>query len=108
MEVGLSSRCPWVRVKLFPGMFDAPSGNPADKAFAVIVQFDGGPSVELTPEKADAEVKLTSSVSDIVLRRASAGGYRYKCQIIRRSARLADSEWRSDTTDLLVPLLPAG
>ncbi|WP_395711066.1 hypothetical protein [Reyranella sp.] len=97
-----------VRVKLFPGMFDAPSGNPADKAFAVIVQFDGGPSVELTPEKADAEVKLTSSVSDIVLRRASAGGYRYKCQIIRRSARLADSEWRSDTTDLLVPLLPAG
>jgi hypothetical protein len=97
-----------VRVKLFPGMFDAPSGNPADKAFAVLVQFDGGPSVELTPEKAEAEVKLASSVSDIVLRRASAGGYRYKCQIIRRSARLADSEWRSDTTDLLVPLLPAG
>lgn len=97
-----------VRVKLFPGMFDAPSGNPADKAFAVIVQFDGGPSVELTPEKAEAEVRLTSSISDLVLRRSSAGGYRYKCQIIRRSARVADSEWRSDTTDLLVPLLPAG
>jgi hypothetical protein len=97
-----------VRVKLFPGMFDAPSGNAADKAFAVIVQFDGGPSIELTPEKADAEVKLTSSISDVVLRRASAGGYRYKCQIIRRSARVADSEWRTDTTDLLVPLLPAG
>lgn len=97
-----------VRVKLFPGMFDAPSGNPADRAFAVMVQFDGGPSVELTPEKAEAEVKLTSSISDIVLRRAGAGGYRYKCQVIRRSTRVADSEWRTDTTDLLVPLLPAG
>ena len=97
-----------VRVKLFPGMFDAPSGNAADKAFAIIVQFEDGPSVELTPDKPEGEVKLKGSITDIVLRRPGAGGYRYKCQIIRRAARINDADWRPETTDLLVPQLPEG
>ncbi|MGV8989550.1 MAG: hypothetical protein ACOH2H_25355 [Cypionkella sp.] len=97
-----------VRVKLFPGMFAAPSGKPEDAAVAVIVQFEGGASVELTPEQPNGEVRLAGSVTDIILRRPGTGGYRYKCQIIRRSARVSDEAWHDDTTDLLIPLLPAG
>jgi hypothetical protein len=98
-----------VRVKLFPGMFDAPDGKPENRAFAVVVQFDGGTSLELTPDKPQGEVVLAGgSVTDLVLRRAGTGGYRYRCQVIRRSARLSDADWRADTTDLLIPLLPEG
>ena len=98
-----------VRVKLFPGMFDAPDGKPENRAFAVIVQFEGGQSLELTPEKPEGEVALAGgSVTDLVLRRAGTGGYRYRCQVIRRSVRASDAEWREDTTDLLIPLLPEG
>lgn len=97
-----------VRVKLFAGMFDAPSGAAADRAMAIIVQFEGGASVELTPEKPEGEVRLSAPVGDIVLKRAGAGGYRYKSQIIRRAARPIDAEWRSDSADLLIPLLPDG
>ncbi len=98
-----------VRVKLFSGMFDAADGKPENRAFAVIVQFEGGQSLELTPEKPEGEVVLAGgSVTDLVLRRAGTGGYRYRCQVIRRSARISDEAWREDTTDLLIPLLPEG
>jgi hypothetical protein len=97
-----------VRVKLFPGMFDAPPDRPDDRTFAVIVQFEAGPTVELTPEQPASEVKLAASISDIVLRRPGTGGYRYRCQIIRRSTRVADADWRGDSTDLLIPQLPPG
>lgn len=98
-----------VRVKLFPGMFDAPDGKPENRAFAVIVTFENGPSLELTPEASEGEVVLSGgSVTDLVLRKAGTGGYRYKCMVIRRSARISDPEWRSDASDILVPLLPEG
>jgi len=97
-----------VRVKLFAGMFDAPSGAAADRAMAIIVQFEDGPSLELTPDSPEGEVMLSAPVGDIVLKRAGAGGYRYKSQIFRRSTRPADVEWRSDNADLLIPLLPEG
>lgn len=97
-----------VRVKLFGGMFDAPSGDAADRALAIIIQFEGGASVELTPDNPEAEVHLSASLGDLVLGRADAGGYRYKTQIIRRASRPADAEWRSDNADLLIPLLPDG
>ena len=98
-----------VRVKLFPGMFDAPDGKPENRAFAVIVSFENGPSLELTPEASEGEVVLPGgSVTDLVLRRAGTGGYRYKCMVIRRSARITDPDWRSDASDILVPLLPEG
>lgn len=98
-----------VRVKLFPGMFDDASGKPENRAFAVIVQFEGGQSLELTPDNPEGEVTLAGgSVTDLVLRRAGTGGYRYRCQVIRRSARISDAEWREDMTDLLIPLLPEG
>jgi hypothetical protein len=98
-----------VRVKLFPGMFDAPDGKPENRAFAVILQFENGPSVELTPEEPEGEVILPGgSVTDLILRRGGTGGYRYKAMIIRRSTRISDPEWREDTTDILVPLLPEG
>ena len=98
-----------VRVKLFPGMFDAPDGKPENRAFAVIVSFENGPSLELTPDASEGEVVLSGgSVTDLVLRRAGTGGYRYKCMVIRRSARISDPDWRSDVSDILVPLLPEG
>jgi hypothetical protein len=97
-----------VRVKLFPGMFDAPSGNAADRAMAIVVQFEGGSSVELTPDKPEGAVKLSAPIADVMLKRAGGGGYRYKSQIFRRNSRPADSEWRSDNADLLIPMLPEG
>lgn len=98
-----------VRVKLFPGMFDAPDGKPENRAFAVIVTFENGPSLELTPEAPEGEVVLAGgSITDLVLRRAGTGGYRYKSLVIRRSSRVSDPDWRADSSDILVPLLPEG
>ncbi len=97
-----------VHVKLYPFMFDAPSGEEAERAMAVIVQFESGTSVELTPDKLEGEVSLSAPIGDLVLRHGNVGGYRYKTQIIRRSSRPVDAEWRSDNADLLIPLLPEG
>lgn len=96
-----------VRVKLFAGMFDGVSGRPEDKALAIIVQFEGGATVELTPDKMEGEARIAGSLADIVLRRGGSSAYRYKTQVIRRTTRLADADWRSDSSDLLIPLLPA-
>ncbi|MBC4018134.1 hypothetical protein H7965_22840 [Siccirubricoccus deserti] len=96
-----------IRVKLFPAMFEAPDGNAAEPALAVLVQFERGTTLELTPEKPEAELRLPIPIGSIVLRSAAGpSGYRYRCSVIRRSSRATDSEWREDSSDLLVPLLP--
>ena len=47
-----------VTVKLFEGMFDAASGRPEEKALAIIVRFESGPAVELTPNRMEGEEEL--------------------------------------------------
>ena len=88
-------------------MFDALSGRPEDKALAIIVHFESGASVELTPDAMEGEARIPGSITDIIRPGVRSSDYRYKTQIIRRSTRLMDTEWRTDNTDLLIPLLPA-
>jgi hypothetical protein len=94
-----------VRVKLFPAMFDAPGGDAAERALAVLVQFETGTTLELTSDKPEAEARLPVPLGDLVLKRA-VSPYRYRCTVIRRSSRAADADWRTETGDLLVPILP--
>jgi hypothetical protein len=96
-----------VRVKVYPGMFDAPSGKPEDKALAIVVRFESGATVELTPEAMEGEARIPGSITDLIRPSGGSSAYRYKTQIIRRTSRPVDPEWRSDNNELLIPLLPA-
>jgi hypothetical protein len=97
-----------VTVQAVPGMFDGPADHPEDKTLAILVQFESGATVQLTPDKPEATTSLRQPLADVVLRRGGVPTYRYRCQVVRRSGRIADQAWRSDSFDILIPGLPAG
>ncbi len=96
-----------ITLKLFPAMFDAPSGDPAEKALAIIVHFQHGMAVELTPDSLERQVRIASSLKDILLPGSAMDGFRYKTEVIRRSSRPVHPDWQTASSNLLVPLLPS-
>jgi hypothetical protein len=96
-----------ITVQAVASMFDPPPDKPDDRVLSILVQFESGGTVQLTPDKPQAETSVRQPLADIVLRRGGVPTYRYRCQLVRRSGRLADRDWRSDSFDILVPELPS-
>lgn len=95
-----------IDVQAVPTMFDPPAGKPDDQVQAILVQFENGNTVQLAPGKLEAQAAVRVPVSDLVLRKSGVATYRYRCQVVRRSGRLADQDWRTDSFDILIPTLP--
>src|SRR6266436_655974 len=91
-----------ITVKTFKQKFDPPPDNADNQIMAVVVDFEGGPSVELTADKLEErDVPLPASIGGYVLRKPDQGQYRYKVRVIRLSGETRDTEWRTDITTTL-------
>jgi hypothetical protein len=95
-----------VQVRAVSGMFDAPPDKPNDRVLAILVQFEKGGTVELTPAKLEAETKIRMPLADVILGAGGPPVYRYRCQVIRAGGRQQDTVWREDSFDILFPALP--
>ncbi|HTG17091.1 MAG TPA: hypothetical protein VK747_17710 [Blastocatellia bacterium] len=95
-----------ITVKTFKQNFDPPPDNADNQIMAVVVDFEGGVSVELNADKLEErDVPLPLPIGDYVLRKADQGQYRYKVRVIRLSGETRDTEWRTDSTGILFPSL---
>jgi hypothetical protein len=92
-----------IKVKTFKQKFDPPPNNVDDQIMSVVLDFEGGPSVELNADNLERDVSLPLPIGDYVLRKADQGQYRYKVRIIRLSGEMRDAEWRTDSTGILFP-----
>jgi hypothetical protein len=91
-----------ITVKTFKQKFDPPPDNADNQIMAVVVDFEGGVSIELTADKLEErDVPLPASIGDYVLRKPDQGQYRYKVRVIRLSGETRDTEWRTDITTTL-------
>jgi hypothetical protein len=92
-----------ITVKAFPFMFDPPPNRPDDQIVAILVDFERGDMVDLTPNTLEAKATLHLPLSDYILRHIDEGEYRYKVTVIRRRGRSTDNEWRKDSEPTLYP-----
>jgi hypothetical protein len=96
-----------ITVKTPASTFSIPAGHAARRIVSVVLDFDGGVSVELNANKVEAKVDLQQPVTNLVLHKDSAGEYRYKVTIIRANGEQnRDADWRPpETTSILFPAL---
>jgi len=90
-------------VKTFKAMFAAPAARPEQQVMAIVLDFEGGLTVELNADQLDQKIQLPVPVANYVLRRADVGSYRYKMNVIRLSGQSRDTDWRTDDTGTLFP-----
>lgn len=73
----------------------------------IIVDFELGEFVELSPENRVAEAVLQRPIGDVVLEQLDLGTYRYKRTFVVEEPQevkfFQDEVWRTDTKDLLFP-----
>ncbi|MCP8940819.1 hypothetical protein NK718_20020 [Alsobacter sp. SYSU M60028] len=97
-----------ISVRAYGPMFDAPSGKPEDRALAIMVQFERGDAVELTPDASEKQATVRMPLSDLVLGAGGSPTYRYRTRVVRRTGQIVDPTPHEDSFDILVPQLPAG
>jgi hypothetical protein len=90
-----------ITVKTFKQKFDSPPDNADNQIMAVVVDFEGGVSAELTADNLERAVPLPLPIADYVLRKPDQGQYRYKVRVIRLSGETGDTEWRTDNKTTL-------
>lgn len=90
-------------VKTFKAMFAAPAAQPEQQVMAIVLDFEGGLTVELNADQLEQKIKLPVPVANYVLRRADVGSYRYKMSVIRLGGQTRDTDWRTDDTGTLFP-----
>ncbi|MEA2448085.1 MAG: hypothetical protein QOG63_17 [Thermoleophilaceae bacterium] len=89
------------------GQFDPPPGQAVDPdpVIAVLVEFEHGSTVELTPAQPDGDGTIRLPLADFVLNAEVDASYRYRVRRVRRQARPPMSDWIADTTSPLYPVL---
>ncbi|HKF20734.1 MAG TPA: hypothetical protein VKE93_04150 [Candidatus Angelobacter sp.] len=94
-----------ITVKTPASTFSIPAGHASRRIVSLVLDFDGGTSVELNANKLEANVNLQQPVTNLVLHKDSAGEYRYKVTIIRANGEQnRDPDWRPpETTSILFP-----
>jgi hypothetical protein len=86
---------------------------------AVLVEFAGGSTAELTPDKRDAEAVVKQPLADYVLANVAktaepapdaadlaSAKYKYKVTVITPQGRTESPDWTEDTKDVLYPVPP--
>jgi hypothetical protein len=92
-----------IKVKTFkPTFFELPA-TPQNQIMSVVVDFEGGISVELTADTLEATVKVPVPLTGFILGREEALQYRFKVTVARLSGATTDKEWRSGESGVLFP-----
>jgi hypothetical protein len=94
-----------ITVKAFPDDFVAPPENPQRQVRSIVVDFEGGTTVELTAAQPEAKVMVSVPVKAFVLNRELQRAYRYKVTVARAGGLTADADWKASESGVLFPLL---
>ena len=90
-----------ITVKTFAAIFDPPA-NPADKLQEIVVDFENGPTAELTPVQLESSVKLTQPLANYILEKGDLSQYRYKLTFVKLTSQTHDADWRTGDSGLLI------
>jgi hypothetical protein len=95
-----------IKVRTFTEDYNPPRDQPEKQIKLIVVDFEGGTSVELSADHPVVEkVSLRMPLADTVLRKPNAGQVRYKVRVVRLSGITADKDWKTDETGLILPLM---
>jgi hypothetical protein len=92
-----------ITVQTFKPMFDA------NKLDAILVDFKGGESVELTatPEKLQADTKVSRPLIGFLLRNSDDDSYLYKVRLVHHDdGSVTEGVWTPSTDNPLIPTIP--
>jgi hypothetical protein len=86
------------KVHVFTGENRFSTGDPPPAH--IVVEFEGGGAVDLHPGHLDDHAEIPKSIADFVLRRSSAGSYKYRLRTVASTGGGAPviGAWISDTT----------
>jgi hypothetical protein len=91
-----------ITVKTFDRTFKAAADNPQNQVMSVVVDFEGGVTVELTADRLEVpNVNIPVPVANFVLGKEESQTYRYKLTVVRLSGVTPDKDWRSGESGLL-------
>lgn len=92
-----------IKVKTFKPTFAEQPDKPQTQIMSVVVDFQGGASVELTAEALEVTVKVPVSLSGFILGREEVLQYQYKVTVARLNGATTDAEWRKGESGILFP-----
>jgi hypothetical protein len=85
-----------------PTLFDAVVGREAEQLLSVLVEFEGGGTVELDAATQSAQARVDYSVDDLVLGRPVSSIYRYSVTVVYANREpKRDAQPREGTSDIL-------
>lgn len=92
-----------VDVRALSFLFVAPAGRPGDQVVAILVDFEGGETVDMSADKTQAFARIDYPFEDVMNRKvAGDGGYRYTRTVVRADGRQdVDAEPQTGDTDIL-------
>jgi len=92
-----------IKVKTFKPVFQEQPANPQTQVMSIVVDFQGGASVELTAEQLEAGVKVPVPLAGFIIGNEESLDYRYRVTIARLGGVTADTEWRTGQSGILFP-----
>jgi hypothetical protein len=95
-----------INVKTFAPTFAPKADAPGRQVLEVIVDFDDGNAVALTPTALEQTVRVTTPVASFVLENPPRLEYRYKLTVVRADGSVTtDPEWATGTSPFLRPTI---
>ncbi len=91
-----------VKVRAVAGNFAPPSGRESDQIVAILFEFVGGRTVELSASQLEAEVRIDFPVDAVVLGQTVSESYSYVQRVIRANGgQLVDAVPRSSSATII-------
>ncbi|HEX5110306.1 MAG TPA: hypothetical protein VFV95_17770, partial [Vicinamibacterales bacterium] len=94
-----------IKVKTFPQTFAARADAPQQQVLSVVVDFEDGTAVELTPNQLEVPTTVPVPVVGFVLGTELRQMYRYKVTVVRLAGPTSDSDWRTGESGILFPAI---
>ncbi|MDR4467756.1 MAG: hypothetical protein MRJ68_05550 [Nitrospira sp.] len=94
----------YIDVKVTQAVFANANGHQDGPIAALLIELEGGNTVELTPDKLTAEkIAVRIPLSDLLLHKVTNSSYRYRVTAIRGAKKFEDRDWRVDQKTVLYP-----
>lgn len=92
-----------IKVKTFKPVFQEQPANPQNQVMSVVVDFQGGASVELTADRLEASVKVPVPLAGFIIGNEVSLDYHYRVTVARLGGVTADTQWRTGQSGILFP-----
>jgi hypothetical protein len=90
-----------IQVKSPPETFNPPASGQDPQIQRILVDFERGNTVELTPTALEMEVRVHIPLTDYILGHLDMGGYRYRTQLIGGGKPMEIGDWQNSSVGIL-------